>query len=113
VVAREVTLLPRHWEWLNRQPGGTSGALRRLVDEARGKHAAQDAVRAATEAAYRFMSEMAGDLPHFEDASRALFAHQADAFAQHTAHWPEDVRSYLQQLSSAAWSSPPSTPAQD
>lgn len=112
VVAREVTLLPRHWEWLNRQPGGASGALRRLVDEARGKHAAQDAVRAATEAAYRFMSEMAGDLPHFEDASRALFAHQADAFARHTATWPEDVRSYLQQLSSAAWSSPPS-PAQD
>ena len=65
VVAREVTLLPRHWEWLNRQPGGASGALRRLVDEARGKHAAQDAVRAATEAAYRFMSEMAGDLPPF------------------------------------------------
>ncbi|WP_374008438.1 DUF2239 family protein [Delftia lacustris] len=115
VVAREVTLLPRHWEWLNRQPGGASGALRRLVDEARGKHAAQDAVRAATEAAYRFMSEMAGDLPHFEDASRALFAHQADAFARHTATWPEDVRSYLQQLSSAAWSSPPSppSPAQD
>ncbi|MDP1033985.1 DUF2239 family protein, partial [Klebsiella pneumoniae] len=72
----------------------------------------QDAVRTATEAAYRFMSEMAGDLPHFEDASRALFAHQADAFARHTATWPEDVRSYLQQLSSAAWSSPPS-PAQD
>src|SRR5256885_9525539 len=73
-----VPLLPRHWEWLNRQPGGASGALRRLIEEARGKHAAQDAVRAATEAVYRFMSEMAGDLPHFEDASRALFARQAE-----------------------------------
>ncbi|CAB5694580.1 Uncharacterized protein conserved in bacteria [Delftia tsuruhatensis] len=103
VVAREVTLLPRHWEWLNRQPGGASGALRRLVEEARGKHAEQDAMRAATEASYRFMSEIAGDLPHFEEASRALFARQADAFAQHTAAWPEDVRSYLRQLSQPLW----------
>ena len=113
VVAREVTLLPRHWDWLNRQPGGASGALRRLVEEARGKHAAQDAVRAATEAAYRFMSEMAGDLPHFEDASRALFARQAEAFAQHIAAWPEDVRSYLQQLSRPVWTLVPPPPAQD
>lgn len=113
VVAREVTLLPRHWEWLNRQPGGASGALRRLIDEARGKHAEQDAVRAATEATYRFMSEMAGDLPHFEDASRALFARQAQAFAQQTAAWPEDVRSYLQQLSSPVWAGSPAAPAQD
>lgn len=103
VVAREVTLLPRHWEWLNRQPGGASGALRRLVDEARSQHAEEDAARAATEASYRFMGEIAGDLPHFEDASRALFARQADAFARHTADWPEDVRSYLQQLSQPLW----------
>ncbi|MDR0201876.1 MAG: DUF2239 family protein [Delftia acidovorans] len=113
VVAREVTLLPRHWEWLNRQPGGASGALRRLIEEARGKHAAQDAMRAATEAVYRFMSEMAGDLPHFEDASRALFARQAEAFAQHTAAWPEDVRSYLQQLGGPVWTASPAAPAQD
>ncbi|WP_373784031.1 DUF2239 family protein [Delftia acidovorans] len=113
VVAREVTLLPRHWEWLNRQPGGASGALRRLIEEARGKHAAQDAVRAATEAVYRFMSEMAGDLPHFEDASRALFARQAEAFARHTAAWPEDVRSYLQQLGGPVWAGSPAAPAQD
>src|SRR5260370_907983 len=111
--AAEVPLLPRHWEWLNRQPGGASGALRRLIEEARGKHAAQDAVRAATEAVYRFMSEMAGDLPHFEDASRALFARQAEAFARHTAAWPEDVRSYLQQLGGPVWAGSPAAPAQD
>src|SRR5258708_26515917 len=91
----------------------SSGALRRLIEEARGKHAAQDAVRAATEAVYRFMSEMAGDLPHFEDASRALFARQAEAFARHTAAWPEDVRSYLQQLGGPVWAGSPAAPAQD
>ncbi|MDR0225869.1 MAG: DUF2239 family protein [Burkholderiaceae bacterium] len=107
VVAREVTLLPRHWEWLNRQSGGASATLRRLVEQARNAHAEQDAIRAATEASYRFMSEMAGDLPHFEEASRALFARQADAFVLHTATWPADVRSYLQQLSQPLW------PAQD
>src|SRR5262249_47731929 len=35
VVSREVSLLPRHWEWLEQQPSGISAALRRLVDEAR------------------------------------------------------------------------------
>src|ERR1700739_3037247 len=35
VVAREVTLLPRHWDWLATQPGGGSVALRKLVGEAR------------------------------------------------------------------------------
>src|SRR6202163_3360116 len=74
VVAREVTLLPRHWEWLGSQPGGASVALRKLVEEARRKSGDRDRSRAAREAAYHFMSTMAGNLPHFEEASRALFA---------------------------------------
>ena len=74
MVAREVTLLPRHWQWLGSQPGGASAALRRLVDEARRTHAGRDRVRRAQEAAYRFMSAMAGDEPGFEEATRALFA---------------------------------------
>src|SRR5438128_12353813 len=74
VVAREITLLPRHWEWLARQPGGASVALRKLVDEARHANAEQDRVRLAREATYRFMSAMAGNLPGFEAATRPLFA---------------------------------------
>ena len=74
VVAREVTLLPRHWEWLGAQPGGASVALRKLVEEARRANGDRDRSRAARDAAYHFMSAMAGNLPHFEEASRALFA---------------------------------------
>src|SRR5205809_7214083 len=74
VVAREVTLLPRHWEWLNAQPGGASVALRKLVDEARRASGDKDRERQARDAAYHFMSTMAGNLPQFEEASRALFA---------------------------------------
>jgi hypothetical protein len=74
VIAREVTLLPRHWEWLNAQPGGASVALRKLVDDARRSSGDRDRQRAARDAAYHFMSAMAGNLPHFEEASRALFA---------------------------------------
>lgn len=103
VIAREVTLLPRHWDWLAQQSGGASATLRRLIDEARNANAAQDTVRAATEAAYRFMSEMAGDLPHFEDASRALFAHDRAAWEAHTQGWPADLRDYLQRLSEPVW----------
>ncbi|MGK6306766.1 DUF2239 family protein [Variovorax sp. DT-64] len=104
VVAREVTLLPRHWDWLSRQPGGASVALRRLIDEARRVHADGDAQRASREAAYRFMSAIAGDLPGFEEAARALFAGEGARFAELVSAWPEDVRAYLQRLAAAAWS---------
>src|ERR1700690_1044417 len=75
VVAREVTLLPRHWDWLRRQPGGASIALRKLVDQARRVSGDRDRTRAAQEAAYHFISAMAGNLPGFEEAARALFAY--------------------------------------
>ena len=88
VVAREVTLLPRHWEWLNAQPGGASVALRKLVDEARRANGDRDRQRAARDAAYHFMSTMAGNLANFEEASRALFADDRRRFAGLIADWP-------------------------
>lgn len=103
VVAREVTLLPRHWEWLGRQPGGASVALRKLVEEARKANEARDATRASREAAYRFMAEIAGDLPGFEEATRALFAGDQMRFEGLVAPWPEDVRAYLARLAEASW----------
>jgi hypothetical protein len=102
VVAREVTLLPRHWEWLGRQPGGASVALRKLVEQARHDNQAQDRLRQTQEATYRFMSAMAGDLPGFEDAARALFAGKGALFRALLAAWPEDVRGHLLQLAGPA-----------
>jgi hypothetical protein len=101
VIAKEVTLLPRHWDWLNVQPGGASVALRRLVDEARKTSGDRDRVRAAQEAAYRFMSAIAGNLPGFEEATRALFAYDQRGFTGHIANWPEDVRDYAVKLAFA------------
>ncbi len=98
VVAREVTLLPRHWEWLANQPGGASVALRKLVDEARRTSGDRDRHRAARDAAYHFMSAMAGDLPGFEEASRALFAGERRRFSEHIAGWPDDVRDHIIKL---------------
>lgn len=98
VVAREVTLLPRQWEWLASQPGGASQALRRLVDEARRTDGGQTQVKAAREAAYRFLSALAGDLPGFEDVIRALFAGDAEGFAGRMSAWPPDIRDYARKL---------------
>jgi uncharacterized protein len=98
VVAREVTLLPRHWDWLNGQPGGASVALRKLVENARRENAENDRRREAREAAYRFLSAMGGDLPGFEEASRALFAEDRPRFARIVAAWPEDVAAYARWL---------------
>jgi len=95
VVAREVTLLPRQWDWLAAQPGGASAVLRRLVDEARRNGSARQHRRAAQEAAYRFMLAMAGDRPGYEEATRALFADDRARLAQETAEWPQDVRSHV------------------
>jgi hypothetical protein len=98
VVAREVTLLPRHWEWLNAQPGGASVSLRKLVEAARRANGDKDRSRAARDAAYHFMSAMAGNLPNFEDASRALFADDRRQFAALIAAWPDDVRDHIVRL---------------
>ena len=98
VVAREVTLLPRHWEWLNAQPGGASVALRKLVDETRRASGERDRLRAARDAAYHFMSAMAGDLANFEEASRALFADDRRRFAGLIADWPADIRDHIVKL---------------
>ncbi len=103
VVAREVTLLPRHWDWLNSQPGGASVALRRLVDEARRTHGGRDRVREAREAAYRFMSAMAGDEPGYEDATRALFANNQERFDALTQRWPADVRDHARRLAAPSF----------
>jgi hypothetical protein len=98
VVAREITLLPRHWDWLNAQPGGASVALRKLVDEARRAGGDSDRVRAAREAAYHFMSAMAGNLANFEEAARALFADDRQHFGELIAKWPADIRDHAMRL---------------
>src|SRR3954468_22375774 len=98
VVAREVTLLPRHWEWLNTQPGGASVALRKLVEEARRVSGDPDRLRAARDAAYHFMSVMAGNLADFEEATRALFADDRRRFTGLIAGWPDDIRDHVVKL---------------
>ena len=98
VVAREITLLPRHWDWLATQPGGASVTLRKLVDAARRANVDRDRQRRANECAYHFMSTMAGDMAGFEEASRALFANDAAKFRQQTEAWPSDVRDYVRYL---------------
>jgi hypothetical protein len=102
VVAREVTLLPRHWDWLATQPGGASAAVRRLVDQARQNSVDSDRLRQAKESAYRFMSAMAGNEGGFEEATRALFANDNARLAELTEHWPRDVRDHARTLAAKA-----------
>jgi hypothetical protein len=103
VVAREVTLLPRHWDWLASQPGGASVALRKLVEEARKANQNKDRRRLALESAYRFISAMAGNEPGFEEASRALFAGNEQRFAELVEAWPVDVRDQAKKLAARAF----------
>ena len=103
VSAREVTLLPRHWEWLAGQPGGTSVALRKLVETARLSSETKDRVRHSGAVTYKFMSTMAGHEPGFEEASRALFAGDQAGFAARVAPWPADVQAHLLKISTHAF----------
>jgi hypothetical protein len=107
VVAREVTLLPRHWEWLNRQPGGASVAMRKLVEEARRVNETRDRVRRAQEVAYRFMSAMAGNEAGFEEALRSLFAADQSRFDSLVDSWPIDVRDHARKLAAGAFAKVP------
>ena len=103
VVAREITLLPRHWDWLAQQKGGASVAIRRLVDSARRNNEGSDRIRLAQEAAYRFMSVMAGNRPHYEEAIRALFANDPGRFEKLIAEWPADIRDHAERLAERAF----------
>jgi hypothetical protein len=103
VVAREVTLLPRHWDWLAGQPGGASATLRRLVEEARRTGDGKACQRQAEEAVDRFMQAMTGNYAGHEEASRAFWRNEREKFEALTAAWPNDVRDYLRQLAAVAW----------
>lgn len=104
VVAREVTLLPRQWDWLNSQPGGASVALRKLVDAARrADDGSTGNKRKAQESTYKFMSAMAGNLSGFEDASRALFAGRKDQFELCISSWPPDLKQHVLMISAFAF----------
>jgi uncharacterized protein len=103
VVSREISLLPRHWDWLNAQPGGASVALRKLVEEARRVYRDRDKVRRSQEVTYRFMSAMAGNMPGFEEATRSLFAGNSERFDELIKAWPTDIRDHARKLSAAAF----------
>lgn len=105
VVAREVTLLPRHWDWLGHQPGGASVALRKLVEEARRANGGKDRIRQARESAYRFMAALAGNEAGFEEATRALFAGRRAAFGDMSASWPKDVKDHAARLAEPSFAS--------
>lgn len=98
VVAREVTLLPRHWDWLARQRGGASAALRRLIDAAR---RAEGEASGNVDAAYYAMSALAGDRAGFEEAARALFANDSAGFDRQSGGWPQAIIDYVRRL--AGW----------
>ena len=103
VISKEVTLMPTHWEWLSLQPGGASVTLRRLVDEARKRSAGRDEIRKAQDAAYKFMTVMAGDLRNYEEALRALYAKDKKKFKEMIVDWPQDIRDHSMKLVSTAF----------
>jgi hypothetical protein len=98
VVSREIGLLPRHWEWLALQPGGASVTLRKLVEDAKKRNHSRDEIRQSQEAAYKFMTAMAGDLPHLEDALRAFYAKDDAKFEKLMGDWPTDIREHARKI---------------
>ena len=103
VVAREISLLPRHWEWLEGQPNGASAAIRRLVDEARNKDPRKEQARMAREATGRFLTAMAGNRAGFEEALRALYAGNCEGFEARIADWPPDIGEHARRMAEPAW----------
>jgi hypothetical protein len=103
VVPREVSLLPRHWEWLEAQPNGASAAIRRLIDEARNREPDRQRTRQAKDATSRMLTALAGNLPGYEEATRALYAGDGPGFRKRIARWPEDIREYALRLATPAF----------
>ena len=103
VVSREISLLPRHWEWLEQQPNGASAALRRLVDEARNREGDEAQSRQAREGIGRFMTAMGGNLPGYEAACRALYAVDRSEFDELIRGWPRDIQAFIQRNAGRAF----------
>ncbi len=103
VIAKEITLLPRHWDWLAAQRGGASAAIRRLVDEARRRNAGADERQRGQQALYQFVTVMAGDAPGYEEALRMLFAGDEAAFEAAIERWPTDIRAHARALAGEAF----------
>lgn len=95
VEAKEVTLLPRHWEWLASQRGGASATLRKLVEEALRKGRTP---KDNHDAAYRFLSVMAGNLPHFVDAVREVYNGNKVGYDHFSYDWPPAIRDHGRRL---------------
>ena len=101
VTPREITLLPRHWDWLATQPGGASVALRKLVEAA--SRDPKSRQRQRRDAAYRLATALVGNAPGYEEAMRALYAGAAEDFAAHIEAWPADVRRVLEEMTAEAF----------
>jgi hypothetical protein len=97
VVSREISLLPRHWEWLELQPQGASAAIRRLVDQARQSDGGAAELRWTVQAIGRIMTTVAGNLPGFEEALRSLYANRFEELRTGIEAWPEGIRDYINQ----------------
>jgi len=98
VISRELSLLPRHWDWLEQQSGGASATVRRLVETASRAERPEDSARQARDAAGKFMWTMAGNLPNFEEATRALYAGDRRRLALQICEWPADIRDHVERL---------------
>lgn len=98
VVGREITLLPRHWDWLAQQPGGASVVIRKLIDSERKASGFKDLARQAQETTFRFINTVAGNFPDYEEVTRALFADDRATFTRLTEPWPADVRDHARWL---------------
>jgi uncharacterized protein len=106
VVSREVSLLPRQWEWLASQSGGASAVLRRLVDEAKRKSAEGGSIKKSQERAYRFMAVCGGDREGYEEALRALYRKDRKTFLARVEGWPEDLKAHAARLAAPAFAHP-------
>lgn len=103
VISREVSLLPRHWEWLASQSGGASATLRRLIEVEVKTTSTNPSPKLVQERTYKVMNVMAGDLRGYEEALRALYKRDEKAFLKEIAQWPSDVRDYVTELGQPAF----------
>ncbi|WP_444923169.1 DUF2239 family protein [Microbulbifer sp. DLAB2-AF] len=95
VISKEVTLLPRHWEWLRQQPGGASVILRKLVEQAQKDISLEERITTSQHQLDRFMLQVVGDAPGFEDASRSLYRNSKVSFEKAIRAWPEEIKHFV------------------
>lgn len=103
VISREITLQQKHWNWLDQQSSSASAVIRKLIDKELNDPSSESNIMLAKQAIDHFMLAMLGNMPNYEEATRALYQGNKSHFLALIHNYPKDLKVYLELKAQTAF----------